>query len=336
MRRKETGVPAIALIVAVALHGPAQPSESPAASVQVSRVPDIGAPWASFRGSSDMLGRREGKVPDRLRKLWAHDAKAAIESTAAISDGRVFVGTEDGAIALKLAPAGTEGEVLWTAKLDSSVKASVLVVGDRVLVGNEGGVFHALDAVTGKAAWKFDTESGSEILSAANVSGGKVLFGSYDANLYCLDPATGKLVWKFETGGPVHSGPAVEDGHVFVAGCDGQLRAVSVADGKEVSAVELGGQSATSPCVSGSRLYVGNLGGEFLAVDWKASRVLWRYEHPDRQFPYHSSAALGPLEKEADGLVVVGGRDKMVHGLRARDGKEAWSLVTRAAVDASP
>src|SRR5262249_23844188 len=37
-----------------------------------------------------------------------------------------------------------------------------------------------------------------------------------------------------------------------------------------------------------------------------------------------------------DGTIVLGGRDKMVHGLDAATGKPRWTFTTRARVDSSP
>ncbi len=58
--------------------------------------------------------------------------------------------------------------------------------------------------------------------------------------------------------------------------------------------------------------------------------MLWRYEHPDRKFPFYSSAAV------VDGTVVLGGRDRMVHALDAKTGKARWTYMTRARIDSSP
>jgi outer membrane protein assembly factor BamB len=58
--------------------------------------------------------------------------------------------------------------------------------------------------------------------------------------------------------------------------------------------------------------------------------VLWRYEHPRLKFPYYSSAAV------RDDLLVVGGRDKLVHALSPRTGEELWTFAAPAAVDSSP
>ena len=58
-------------------------------------------------------------------------------------------------------------------------------------------------------------------------------------------------------------------------------------------------------------------------------RIVWRYQHPQRQFPFYSSAAV------AANRIVIGGRDKMVHGLNAA-GKGVWTFATRARVESSP
>jgi outer membrane protein assembly factor BamB len=67
-----------------------------------------------------------------------------------------------------------------------------------------------------------------------------------------------------------------------------------------------------------------------LAVDLARHRVVWRYKHPERHFPFYSSAAV------SSGRVVLGGRDKLVHALDAVTGKAAWTFPTRARIDSSP
>ena len=62
----------------------------------------------------------------------------------------------------------------------------------------------------------------------------------------------------------------------------------------------------------------------------KTRRIRWRYRHPDRNFPFYSSAAV------TAGRVFVGGRDKLLHALNAATGKEAWSFPTGARIDSSP
>ena len=69
-------------------------------------------------------------------------------------------------------------------------------------------------------------------------------------------------------------------------------------------------------------------------VDLTAHRVVWRYQHPQRKFPFYSSAAV------TGDRVVVGGRDKFIHGLdrtgkrRGLTGLErVWSRRRRSLLD---
>ena len=91
-----------------------------------------------------------------------------------------------------------------------------------------------------------------------------------------------------------------------------------------------GANTAASPVIDGDRAYVGTFNNEVLAFDLRARKICWRYQNPDRQFPFYSSAAL------ADGRVIVGGRDKLVHAIDAATGKAVWTFATRARVDSSP
>jgi outer membrane protein assembly factor BamB len=67
-----------------------------------------------------------------------------------------------------------------------------------------------------------------------------------------------------------------------------------------------------------------------LGVNLASRQVGWRYQNPQRQFPYYSSAAI------IDARVVVGGRDKMVHCLDAYTGRAHWTFGTQARVESSP
>jgi hypothetical protein len=189
---------------------------------------------------------------------------------------------------------------------------------------------------TGLARWTFRT--GAEIISSANHAPGRVLFGSYDAHLYCLSPADGKLLWKVETEGPVHAAPAVAGDHVAIAGCDARLRFVRLSDGSPVGDLDAGGRAAASPAFLGSRVFLGTLGNQVLGIAWVkeqggsgyAGRRLWTYEHPERSFPFHASAAV------TDRLVIIGGRDKMMHALDPETGKARWTFKAQARIDSSP
>jgi outer membrane protein assembly factor BamB len=196
-----------------------------------------------------------------------------------------------------------------------------------VYIGDLGGWFHAVNASDGKKLWAF--KAGSEIKSSPVVVGDRVLIGSYDQYLYCLSTRNGSVLWKLKTNGPVHSTPSISEGLAFIAGCDELFRAIRIADGREMFNVSSDAYTGASPALAGNAAFYGTFNNEVLMVSLKDHRIVWRYQHPQRKFPFYSSAAV-----TAD-RIVVGGRDKMVHGLNAA-GKGVWTFATKARVESSP
>lgn len=284
-----------------------------------------GNAWPLFRGNRQLTGVVDGKVSDNPQPKWVFKATDAIESTAAIQDGTVYVGSLDGYL---YAVDFDTGKLKWKAKASSGIKASPTVYKGAVYFGDEYGYFRAVNAANGDSLWRFETEG--EIISSANFYEGRVLFGSYDNSLYCLSAQDGELLWRLESEGYIHGTPAIVDGKVFTTGCDGFFRALDIATGKEVEKVSLGDYVAASPAILNKQAFFGTFGNKVICLNLQNSEVKWRYEHPKRKFPFYSSAAVTP------DLVVVGGRDKMLHALDAGTGQARWTFSTRAKIESSP
>ncbi|MBI1922914.1 PQQ-binding-like beta-propeller repeat protein [Candidatus Poribacteria bacterium] len=239
------------------------------------------------------------------------------------------------------------GKLKWKYQASDEIKSSPSVLKNVVYFGDEKGVFHAVDARTGQQKWMFRADAG--IISSANFAGDRVLFGSYDQYLYCLSVTDGSLIWKLETEGYIHGTPAIADGTAVITGCDGYLRVVSVRNGTETGQIALGDYVGASPALlkvetppqgrDASRVYVyvGTFGNQVLCIDLKNAKILWRYEHPKWRFPFYASAAVTPpLVRGKGGVVVVGGRDKIVHALNSDTGEARWTFAARSRVDSSP
>jgi len=52
--------------------------------------------WSQFRGNHSLTGVSHSNVPTSLKQLWTWEAGEAIESSAAIVGGTVFVGSQKG------------------------------------------------------------------------------------------------------------------------------------------------------------------------------------------------------------------------------------------------
>jgi outer membrane protein assembly factor BamB len=280
------------------------------------------ADWPIFRGNALQNGVADTPLPDKLEILWKTKVKDSIESTAAIVGETVYFGSFDEHL---YAVSLTDGKEKWKYKA-GPIKAAPSVYKNAVYVGDEEGMFHCVDMKTGTRRWTFET--GGEITSGANFTGDRVLVGSHDSTLYCLT-LEGKLAWKFKTEGPVNGSPVVAKNLTFVAGCDSNLHVVDVAQGKELAKIDLDGQAGATAAVVGQQLYVGTMANQVKAVDLVKNDILWTYE-PNRAQPFYASAAV------TDNLVIVGGRDKLVHALDRAKGTATWTFATKGRVDSSP
>jgi outer membrane protein assembly factor BamB len=284
--------------------------------------------WRQFRGDHRLTGVASSSLPASLKVLWKYETRDSIVSSAAIAGGAVYVGVGNGdLVSLEL----STGKLRWkysTGSIAGIGESSPAVSADAVYVGDLDGSLHAVSARDGKRLWAFKAEA--EIKSSPTLVNDLVLVGSYDSHLYALEAKTGKVRWKYKTEGMVHATPSIVGDLAFIAGCDEVFRAIRISDGKQAYSIRTEAYAGASPAINGDRAYFGAFTNEVLALDLKARKVLWTYSHPDREFPFYSSAAL------TNGRVIVGGRDKAVHALDAATGKRVWEFLTRARVDSSP
>ncbi|HEX9654587.1 MAG TPA: PQQ-binding-like beta-propeller repeat protein [bacterium] len=292
------------------------------------------ADWPMFRGNPQNTGVASGVLPENPEPLWTFAAGDVVESSAAIADGMVYFGSLDGFLyALDFAT----GELKWKYQAADEIKSSPAVYNGVVYFGDELGTFHALDGRSGEKKWTFKADGG--IISSANFfsaepirSGGeeRVLFGAYDNFLYCLSAKDGALVWKLETDGYVHGTPAIVNGSAVITGCDGYLRVVDIRSGEEQQKIALADNVAASAAVFNDQVYVGTFSNQVLGVNLKAGKIAWQYQNSKRQFPFYSSAAV------TKDILIVGGRDKMIHALDPTTGEMKWTFMTKAKVESSP
>ncbi len=291
--------------------------------------------WPNFRNGHQLRGVAGGSLPESLQLKWSFAIADGMvfTSAAAVVQGRVYAASLGGELlCLNL----KTGKLIWkylsAPKPDEDTfipgfPSAPTVTSTTVFIGDEDGIFHAVDCRTGKRRWVFQTQA--EVNSSAVVLGNRVIFGSYDANLYCLAAADGKKIWQFQTADRINGSPAIAGKYTFVTGCDQHLRMINVETGKQEFDMALGSFMIASPAIVGNMLYVGTHDGEFLAIDWKKQAVLWRYSDPQRQQPYHASAAI------SGNRIIVGSQDKRMHCIDRRNGKRLWVFQTRAQVNSS-
>lgn len=288
------------------------------------------ARWTGFRGDAALTGVAEASLPDKPVLLWSFATGGAIVSSPVVSDGRVYVGSDDGGLyCFDL----MTGEKRWVYQTELLIEAPPLVHDGTVYVGSHDFWFYAVDARTGELRWK--VEAAEKIVGGATVvvgSGGRdlIIFGSHDALVYAVDAETGETAWTFETADRVNATPAVHENQIIFGGCDTGVYVIDGATGQERSKVMLGGEChiAASAGVKDGRVYLGHHANEFIAIDLGSGEIVWGF--PNERFGFFSPPAI------TDDHVFFGGRDRYLHCVNRATGEPVWSFETRRKIDGAP
>jgi len=84
----------------------------------------------------------------------------------------------------------------WHAKIGRNLTAPTVAGGKVFIADKDTHTVHALDARTGRPAWRFS--AGGRVDSPPTIHAGRVLFGCRDGFVYCLDAGSGGLVWRYQ------------------------------------------------------------------------------------------------------------------------------------------
>ena len=214
---------AVALAGLIMLAGYAPPGRHAAVDDArlVAGAPD-GADWLSYGRTYDEqrfspLTQVNDATVGTLGLAWAADLDTARgqEATPIVVDGVMYVST---AWSMVKAYDAATGRTLWEfdpqvprAKLVDvccdAVNRGVAVYQGRVYVATIAGDLIALDAATGRVAWKVHTTEGAHmtITGAPRIAKGRVLIGNAGSEyitrgyISAYDAATGKRAWRFYT-----------------------------------------------------------------------------------------------------------------------------------------
>ncbi len=160
------------------------------------RVEAIVAEGKCFVGT--FAGKFRGLDVVTGETVWEKQLAGPIGASPSYHDGLLYVGCDEAFNAGRLyAIRASDGEIVWEYPTGAGIWVAPSCDGEKVYVGDRGGMFHAVDAKSGEGLWTYET--GDMILKPASFSkdGGKIIFGSEDMHVYCLNPA-GELLWKTE------------------------------------------------------------------------------------------------------------------------------------------
>ncbi len=233
---------------------------------------------------------------------------------------------------------------IWTFGARNLLEFPPAIAFGRLYFSNNSGVVFAVNAKTGKRAWKFD--SGRCVAASPAVSGTTVFQaflnkppcnserkpGRLEGEVIAFAAGFGKVRWRTKLG-PTESSPLVANGRVYVGDWRGRVYALDEQTGRVRWTFQAAGRVKGSLTLAGNRLYVGTYEGRLYAIDVTTGKQIWRARSQDRfggrgQF-YSTPAA-------AYGRVYIGSTDGKLYSYGATSGKLRWSQGTGGFVYSSP
>jgi eukaryotic-like serine/threonine-protein kinase len=290
--------------------------------------------WPMFHANPSHSGVGFGNPVLTPTLLWNYTTGFSVDSSPAVVNGVVYIGSGDGNVYALDAKSGVK---LWNyttgttpvlqiggrlpAKTggDNGVGTSPAVVDGVVYVGALDHNVYALNAANGNKLWNYTT--GARLASGPTVVNGVVYIGSEDCNFYALDATKGAKLWNFSTYGyPVSSSPAVVNGAVYVGSNDGNVYALNAVTGAKLwSYLAERFIGFGSPAVVDSVVYVGSGDSNVYALNAVNGAKLWNYT---TGFNVESSPAV------ANGIVYIGSDDGNLYALNASNGNKIWTYTT--------
>lgn len=220
---------------------------------------------------------------------WIYEnATNGYTSSSIVVNNMAYQGSKDGSFYAFDVQIGEPSWQILTGKFIESSPA----MGDGIIVfGTDGGLIIAIDPVTRKEKWRYDTGT-SDILSSPLIAEGGVFVGSNDGNIYALATANGTLKWKYSTGSNVQSSPSYKDGTIFAGSRDSNLYAIDAGTGNLKWKVQTAGFVDSSPAISNDIVYFGSRNNFLYGLDVNTGKLLFRNLTGQKDNDYITSPAI--------------------------------------------
>lgn len=203
---------------------------------------------------------------------WIFKTRGVISATAAVDKkGNTYIPCEDGT----MYAVDSTGVEKWRFTTRDSLKASPLLVRDRLFIGSLDGNFYCV-GIDGKHIWHFNSEAPISS-SAALAYDGTIIFGNHGGMVYAIKP-DGEMRWKVELPRLISATPAISpEGQIYIGCEDGYLYSLSLF-GKILWKFKTGGWIRSSVAIGkNATIYIGSSDHYLYAVDREGVEK-WRYD----------------------------------------------------------
>jgi outer membrane protein assembly factor BamB len=275
-------------------------------------------------GHAFALDADSGKV------LWKRRVAQLNASAPAYAHHRVFVANlVPGQV---LALNAKSGHTEWKKELGSRTESSPIVIGNKVVFGDEAGTLYAVDRRNGHTKWS--AQLSGAIKAAPAYHHGILFVGDYGGTMSAINSHNGNIKWQsgsqgvaFGGTGAFYSTPAVAFGRVYSGNNDSRVYSFQEDNGSLAWSHSTGGYVYSSPTVANTpntppTVYIGSYDGNLYAIDAKSGETRW--SQPTGGRVIGSPGAVGQI------VYVAEFDDTTTTGFAMKSGRKVWEYGTGA------
>ena len=233
---------------------------------------------------------------------------------------------------------------IWTFGARNLLEFPPSIAYGRLYFTNNSGVLYAVNAKTGKRAWRY--KSGRCVAATPAVANGTVYQaflneppcntkqnpGRLEGEVVAFAAGFGRVRWRTKLG-PTESSPLVANGRVYVGDWRGRVYALDERTGRVRWTFEADGRIKGALTLSGNRLYFGSYKGHLYALNAETGKQFWRASSQDR---FGGRGQFYSTPTAAYGRIYLGSTDGKVYSFGATSGELRWSQGTGDYVYSSP
>jgi outer membrane protein assembly factor BamB len=255
-----------------------------------------------FGANPQHTGVYTSNIPTNLFmvKKWKFKTNGKIFSSAVVSNGTVYFGSEDSC----LYAIDTAGILQWKFKSNGMIRSTPAISDSIVFFNTYGGSLFAVNSNTGLEIWHFNTD-GEKHFSK------KGLFGWTPSDSLMADP------WDFYI-----SSPCISDTVIYF-GSGTNVYALKLKDGELIWKFKAEDVVHSTPAVSSGSVYFGCWSGKFYSLNALDGTVKWTFSTGTD--PSHLMQGIQSSPSIIDTIVIIGARDATVYAINANTGKKIWS-----------
>jgi outer membrane protein assembly factor BamB len=211
--------------------------------------------------------------------VWTYKTGGYITSSPAVSDGAVYITSQEPNSGALYKLDAAEGSRVWKCDIPYVIVAdrgidlhvSPTVADGLVFVAANKQNYYAVNAETGDIEWTYFTTEGTEGIGGYLVAS----MAYHDGELYvvdmffitALDAESGEVVWKSWIGTELYTSPTYADGKVYVTTDRRFVYVLNVTNGDRLSFFEMGSNSWSAPSLYEGRVYFGSNDGNVYCLD---------------------------------------------------------------------